>query len=36
MPAGTECISMETVYESNEEVHNGHATRDQQMQEHYS
>ena len=36
MHAATECIITETVYETNEEVHNGHATRDQQMQEHYS
>jgi len=36
MHAAPECISTETVYESNEEVHSGHATRDQQMQVHYS
>jgi len=36
MHAATECISMETVYETNEEVHNSHATRDRQMQEYYS
>ena len=36
MHAATEFISMETVYETNEEVHNGHATRDQRMQEYYS
>jgi len=36
MHAATECISTETVYESNKVVHSGHATRDQQIQEHYS